>query len=256
MNDKDYVLWLNDALKTYRITHIKFEDWLQTQSLSLYELEHENMTERWDFDEFRVLCARHELSDPTIYTNSWDQRRARAQYHAETAQAIWSSLFLQSFSLYDERFQEVVFIYEANTEACVQALHSLGDILAQIINITILHSHFPEYQVSLPKIRDHMKKTDSLAPGVVVEIENLLDSAAFRYIEAFCNTIKHRCLLNTDFGFEFTPNRKEAGLRFQSFSHKGNSYPITWGSDIFNKYSFDIVESINSIGLKINGFLR
>jgi hypothetical protein len=38
--------------------------------------------------------------------------------------------------------RDSVFSYEANVEACVQSLHSLGDILAQIINVVILKSHF------------------------------------------------------------------------------------------------------------------
>lgn len=48
--DKNYILWLNEALKTYKITHLGFKDWLQTRSLSLDKLEHEEtILEYYDY---------------------------------------------------------------------------------------------------------------------------------------------------------------------------------------------------------------
>lgn len=48
--NEDYILWINEALNTYKITHLGFKDWLQTHSLSLDKLEHEDtILEYYDY---------------------------------------------------------------------------------------------------------------------------------------------------------------------------------------------------------------
>lgn len=236
------------------------------------------MTERWNLVELSELCTKHGLADPTIFTDSFERRQNRAKYHAKTAQEGWSDFFeqpfnAQYFSVSDPNFQEAVFIYEANTEACIQALHSLGDILAQIINVTVLpkQKQLSEKEVSLYSIYKRMKNVQptTIAPDVVYEIHKLDTSDTYQYINAFCNMIKHRRLLSTDFRIENKMYHDEgklrfyhkAGLRFQSFSYGRTestiiTYPITWGSDILDKYLVDVIEKCNNVGLKINEYLR
>lgn len=78
----------------------------------------------------------------------------------------------------------------------------------------------------------------------------------FKYIEAFCNTIKHRRLIKTDFRAEYGENAKnESGLRFEEFMFKGGTYPQTWGSDILEKYRFHILDLLTEVGLNINKYI-
>ncbi|GAB6142093.1 hypothetical protein JCM14076_28220 [Methylosoma difficile] len=42
VNNKNYILWVDDALKTYKITHLEFNDWLRKNSLTVEKLEHED----------------------------------------------------------------------------------------------------------------------------------------------------------------------------------------------------------------------
>ena len=97
---------------------------------------------------------------------------------------------------------------------------------------------------------------EGIAPDVANSTRQLLDDKLFNYIEAFCNTIKHRRLIKTDFRAEYGENaRNESGLRFEQFIFKGNTYPQTWGSDILKKHRFHLFKLITEIGLNINKYV-
>ena len=143
---------------------------------------------KWNFLELRKLCEEKGIPDTKIYQNSLDWRWKRADYHADMASKVWSDLFKESFSFRDQRYYEARFLYEAQVEACVEALHSLADILAQIINVVILGSKFQEDYVSIKEVVKIMEK-EGVAPDVAKSTRQLLDDKLFNYIEAFCNTI-------------------------------------------------------------------
>lgn len=210
---------------------------------------------KWNFSELRKLCEEKGIPDTKIYQNSLDWRRKRADYHADMASKVWSDLFKESFSFVDQRCHKAIFSYEAQVEACVQALHSLADILAQIINVVVLGSGLQEHCVSIKGVVKIMEK-GGIAPDVAKSTRQLLDDKLFNYIEAFCNTIKHRRLIKTDFRAEYGENaRNENGLRFEQFIFKGSTYPQTWGSDILKKHRFHLFELIIEIGLSINKYV-
>ncbi|MFC1788762.1 hypothetical protein ACFLZE_02460 [Thermodesulfobacteriota bacterium] len=210
---------------------------------------------RWKFAELNKLCEEKGISDAKIYQNSLNWRWKRADYHAKMASKVWADLFKESFSFVDQRCYEAIFSYEAQVESCVQALHSLGDILAQIINVFVLNSRFMEDRVSIKIVVGVMEK-ENLAPEMAKSTRKLLDDHLFNYIEAFCNTIKHRRLIKTEFRAEYGENaRNESGLRFEEFIFKGNTYPQTWGSDIIEKYRFHILDLITDVGLNINKYI-
>ena len=208
--------------------------------------------EKWKFSELNKLCEEKGIPDAKVYQNSLGWRWKRSAYHADTASKVWSELFKESFSFVDQRCYEAIFSYEAQIESCVQALHSQADILAQIINVLILSNRLSEDSVSIKKVVKIMED-ESIAPEVAKRARQLIDDELFNYIEAFCNTIKHRRLIKTDFRAEYGENaRNESGLRFEEFIFKGNTYPQTWGSDILEKHRFHILDLITEVGLQIN----
>ncbi len=215
----------------------------------------------WSFEELRGLCRGKGISDNVIsnfstYGTSLDWRYHRAKFHAEQAHNIWKDLVSQSFSFGDERYNEAEFSYEAYVEACVQSLHSMADILGQIINIVLLGGHFSEDNASLKKVAGYIKK-GGIAPNVLTNLKELLDSKEFRYIEAFCNTIKHRRLIKTQFRAEYGGDyRNEEGLVFEEFNYKAVTYPKTWAKDIIDKYREKVFNMVVEVGLKINDFMR
>lgn len=210
---------------------------------------------KWDFSELRKLYDEKGIPDAKIYQNSLGWRWKRADYHADMASKVWSDLFKEPFSFVDQRCYEAIFSYEAQVESCVQALHSLADILAQIINVAVLGSRLKEDNVSIRKVVEIMEK-EGIAPDVAKSTRQLLDDKLFNYIEAFCNTNKHRRLIKTDFRAEYGENaRNESGLRFEEFKFKGNTYPQTWGSDILEKHRFHLLNLITEIGVNINKYV-
>jgi len=99
-------------------------------------------------------------------------------------------------------------------------------------------------------------ENESIAPVVAKSARQLIDDGTFQYIEAFCNTIKHRRLIKTDFRAEYGENaRNESGLQFEEFTFKGNAYPQTWGSDILEKHRFHLLDLITGVGLNINTYI-
>jgi hypothetical protein len=215
---------------------------------------------RWKFEELNKLCEVKGIPDAKLYQNSLQWRWQRAKHHAETANKIWSDHFLRGSVLRisiipDEQDDKLFFSYEAQVESCAQSLHALADILAQIINIVVLRGSLKEDDVSIKTIQATLQK-DAIAKDVIIQVNELLSDDAFRYIEAFCNTIKHRRIIMTNFHAVYGEDtRNEHGLIFEEFTFKGNVYPQTWSSDILEKYRVRVFEIITKIGLSINAYV-
>jgi hypothetical protein len=215
----------------------------------------------WSFEELRSICRKKGVSERVIsnfstFATSLDWRYVRAKFHAEQAHNILKDLFGQSFSFGDERYNKAEFSYEAYVEACVQSLHSMADILGQIINIVILAGNFSEDGASIKKIARYMGKI-GIAPDILTELNKLINSNEFCYIEAFCNTIKHRRLIETEYRVEYGGDyRNEEGLVFVEFNYKGVTYHKTWAKDIIDKYREEIFNLVVEVGLKINDFVK
>lgn len=210
---------------------------------------------KWNFSELSKMCEEKGIPSAKIYQNSLSWRWKRADYHADTAERIWSDLFKESFVFGDQRSYEAIFSYEAQVESCVQSLHALSDILAQIINVVVLHAGFQENEVSIKRVVKKMEE-EGIADEVTIRLRELLDDTVFNYVEAFCNTIKHRRLIKMNFRAEYGESaRNKSGLLFEEFTFKGKVYPQTWGSDIIDKYRFHLLNRIEEIGLSINYYV-
>jgi hypothetical protein len=179
-------------------------------------------------------------------------RWQRTDYHAEKATEVWSELMESAVILYGEDFNEAVFAQEAQVEACVQSLHAMGDILAQIINIVMLGGRFREDDVTLKRVARQEMPTELSSV-----LNAFIQSNEYSYVEAFCNTIKHRRLIPSDLRGEFGEGyRNEFGIRFNGFSYKGADYPETWASDIIDPYRTTIGVLVNEVGITINRLLQ
>jgi hypothetical protein len=215
----------------------------------------------WSFEELRDLSRKKGISEEIIssfstFATSLDWRYVRAKFHAEQAHNIWKDLLGQSFAFGDEKYNKAEFSYEAYVEACVQSLHSMADILGQIINIVILQNHFSEDNVWLKRVAAYINN-NGIAPDVLMELNKLINSNEFCYIEAFCNTIKHRRLIKTEYRVEYGGDyRNEEGLVFVEFNYRAVAYPKTWAKDIIDKYREEIFNLVVEVGLKINEFVK
>jgi len=208
----------------------------------------------WNFEELNKLCQQKNIPESIVYQKSLEWRWRRADFHAEKAKEIWAELFSKPVITQDSRFNEAVFSYEAHVEACIQSLHSMADMLAQIINVVILKNQFMEDGVYFKTLIGEMEK-NGIAPLVTNYMKKLLNHEVFQYIDAFCNTIKHRRLINSKFRAEYGKDyRNESGIKFLQFNYKSKTYPETWGNDILEQYRFQMRELVTEVGLNINKF--
>jgi hypothetical protein len=214
----------------------------------------------WSFKKLRELCRKKGISERVIakfstYATSLDWRYARAKFHAEQADHVWEELFAKSFTFGDEIYNVAAFSYEAYVEACVQSLHSMGDILGQIINIVILENILCEETLYLNRVADYMEQ-NGIASDILNELKKLINSNEFCYIKAFCNTIKHRRLIKSQFRNDYDKNYYKLGLVFDEFNYKVKTYPQTWGDDIIDKYREEIINLVIEVGIKISNYFK
>jgi hypothetical protein len=215
----------------------------------------------WDFVELRGLCQKQGIADSTVHQNALQWKLWRADYHAERAQAVWSELdqivkAKGGIQVGGQEWQKAEFASTAETEAAAQALYSMADILAQIVNKAVLKTPLSEAEVSLSGVRDDLKEQGD-APIVVSKIESLQNSKEFKYLNAFVNTIKHQHLLDTEHRAEFGKGkRNEDGIRFKAFTYKGRSYSTVWASDMLYAYKKRMADLICAVGNAVNDYLR
>lgn len=210
---------------------------------------------RWDLSNLRRVSQEKGIPDLSVHLAALSWRWKRGDFHSDMAAEAWNSLLRQSFTVGDSVFRKHVFAYEAHVEACVCCLNSLSDLLAQVINDVVLNRQLPEHQVGMKRVIDEMGSVNR-AREVRNRSKTLIGSDEFGYVEAFCNTLKHRLLVKTDFHGEFGGEYKnELGIRFQSFEYKGRTWPVTWGSDILGNLRAKIAELVVGIGTSLNGYV-
>jgi len=209
----------------------------------------------WNFTELRELCRQQGIPDSKVYRNSLEWRWKRADFHAEKAKEVWTGLFRAPFSTSDQQFYETVFSFEAHTESCIQCLHSMVDMLAQIINVVILRGHLAENEVSAKKLVT--KQKNKIPPEILKRLDEFLSCYEFKYVDAFCNTIKHRRLIHSMLKAEYGEGyRNESGIIFYQFRYRHVTYQDTWANDILQKYREAFYKHITCVGVGINEFLK
>ncbi len=215
----------------------------------------------WNFGKIREACKENNLTYPEIYLLSLSWQHWKARYHAQKAQKVWNEFKLARPGGYEigggnKQWWETYQASASETEATVQALHAEADIIAQTVNQIILRRPLPEDNVSTSCVLDMLKSQNS-APNVVTKIEEFMSSEEFKYINAFCNTAKHRKLIRREWRAEAGEGtRNTEGVRFLTFSYRGVILQKTWASDINGPYRKTLEKFVGEIGNAIIGHLR
>ena len=212
----------------------------------------------WNFKELNILSDKKKLPDTKVYQNTLIWKKQRAYYHAELCEDIWTTLITSSekITLGGAKWNKAQISTEANVESTAQLLHSMADIMAQIINKVILKGK-DEENISLGKVLVELQKHNNIKE-IVTAIKKLKNSPEFEYINAFVNTIKHRRLLDTTYYMVRNgsiPNMTK-GICFQEFEYKGKKYEKMFANDIIGQYKSRIIDLIIEIGNSINDYLR
>lgn len=219
----------------------------------------------WDLEKFNQVCQQKKLPDSRIYQKALFWKQKKAELLAEQSKEVWD-IFWSTYGKINkqkpktiEAFKDTQFKSETYIESAAQILHSLADIVCQIINKAVLKSQLDEGEVSMKTIIRELQK-DNSKKDIETALEQLRDSHEFKYISAFVNTIKHRRLLDTDYYGEFGQGKSNTmGVRFLSFQYgKGNNlqnYRETSAETILNDYMKCIFDFIDKIGHAIDSYI-
>jgi hypothetical protein len=213
---------------------------------------------QWNLEEFQELCSDHNIPETTEFQSTLQLKIFRADFFSQKSQQVWDDLFSshETISSGDEAWDRAWFEAEAYAEAALQALHSMGDVLAQIVNVVVLNSQLKEHQVSLKRVKRELLE-QGIAPVVANSIQLMLASDEFKYTEAFVNTIKHRRLLDAQFSAHFDKtDGYRHGLRFKPFAYKQTSFPEKSVIDIINVIIPGIHAQITAVGNELSDHLR
>jgi hypothetical protein len=219
----------------------------------------------WDLEKFNQVCQQKKLPDSRVYQKALYWKRKKAELLAEQSKEVLD-LFWQTYGGINKQKPETIEAFrnaqlksETYIESAAQNLHSLADIVCQIINQAVLKSQFDEGEVSIKKIIGELQK-DNNKKDIENALEQLRDSHEFKYISALVNTIKHRRLLDTDYHGEFGQGKSNTmGVRFLSFEYgKGGNlqkYTDTSAEKILNDYMKCIFDFIDKIGHAIDSYI-
>lgn len=202
-----------------------------------------------DFADLERFCRDRDLPDISEYRRALILKNARVLFFAEQTDQWWQRFFEaeRPVILGGQEWSEAHFATEACTEAAVLALHSMGDLCAQIVNLVVLRGELSEDNVSLGSVVSRLDKVGT-AGDVLCALKQLQSLQAFDYVRAFANTVKHACLVNAGFRAEYGESYRNAqGVIFDEFSYKGHQYGRVWACDVFTDYRRQIVSSISNV---------
>src|SRR3989338_6122249 len=150
----------------------------------------------WNIEELRKLYIVKVVRKNELlleeFLSSIGQKMERANYHAQKAKEAWEDFFKPSVvTIPSPQFDIATNVSVAETEALVNVLNSMADILAQVVNMTLLelvNQSMPEDEVFAYKVLDKLSKFIQYK-DVTNALALFLNSGEFKYINAFCNTM-------------------------------------------------------------------
>lgn len=209
-------------------------------------------TMKWDPRNLLKLARRlHDeqvLSDLHRSVSSVRWKLAVAEFHvAEALSAIPKSLpdvpdkrreaahlALLDMSGSDEAapFSEAQFISEAHAIAAAQALHSVADIVSNVVYLGLGFGSrgkaLPVDRRNLHTVRNAVDES-GVAPRVAAALARLSASETFRYLRAYVNTTKHVRLIDRAFGVTVDGVQPERyGLTILPFQYEFRGTVKTW----------------------------
>ena len=193
-----------------------------------------------------------ELLKPILISFVW--KFYIAQYHADESKDIILRLISQpskeeyievvklifenaSGSDKGKQFRIAIFKAEANMIAYAQSIHSLGDIFAQIIYISLnldqrLKKPIPLQLRTISKINETITNIPEYR-RLHSELNSFLKSGQFKYLNAYVNTTKHRSLIPVNYSVSFTERIEPIhGLKIEGFSYNNDTFKTKYSNEL------------------------
>lgn len=188
----------------------------------------------WNLKALREkLQATHDKADidrAVTYMDSFDWKNKAALYHVNTADEVFSKysgrededvkkmmhrLFSEKF---DVEFETARRIREFSLVAAATTVHTLPEVLAQVITVSINPEIKNVHSISFNGV---VKRITN--PEYKSKLEALQGSFEYQYIHAFTNTIKHISLVKPKYNVGFDEQNYH-GVVFDSFTFKDKDF--------------------------------
>lgn len=207
----------------------------------------------WDIQE--TLNLHPQTSELKVYIHAIQKKIERIAFLSKPLESLNDSL-ITSVS-HESIIETAIYI-----ESIASNLHSLADVIANIINVIVLAPSGKKVPVDTVTINAVNKELSELTAQqknqyldrIIIEVENLLSLSEFIYIGAFVNTIKHRNLVPSKFEYKKTPDSTTSGYILDGFLYKSKTYPPTKFEDIAKNHKDKITGAIFDIGSSINNY--
>lgn len=153
-------------------------------------------------------------------------------------------------------FSDAQFICEAHAIAAAQSLHSVTDIVSNVVYLS-LGLGSAGYALAVDRRNLHsVQRTvekSGVAPTVATALARMSASEAFRYLRAYVNTTKHVSLVDRAFGVTIGTTQPERyGLTILPFQYEirgvVEKWPSKWMEDFLHESLSVVSDSAVEIG--------
>lgn len=189
---------------------------------------------------------------------SADWKIAIANYHIAEARSRFSDFFdgtgnkmVQVFKYIsgtDDRAQQFNVArveHEAHLIAAAQAVHSIADIIAQVIDVLGFFSPFGREKVSFWRVLERLPETE-----LKVAMTEVSRCKEFEYLNAFVNVTKHRSIVFSRYVADLSePSAFKHGVKYKSFSYGGREFDAKWSEDFVGEMQ-EVVRRLILIGIQ------
>lgn len=197
----------------------------------------------WNREEVKHLVAfsygktQAELAYQSM--NSTIDRQEYARYHYHNAKKLFDQhveklhspiSFMKASIESSEELNQCIWEIGAHVTACVQSLHSMGDIFAHAIYYALGYNlkqppPLSERKIDLHSVKRELEKTAEHV-NLAQELVLLASGDDFTYLGALSNHSKHRSLIRTGMWGYITGKKLDPyTLEFQEFIYDKKTYP-------------------------------
>lgn len=214
----------------------------------------------WNLDLLRQHITNHKQADQGLLdlVNSLARGVDIFRYHFEEARDSLADFYGSDTKAVGESFKRLIgiaddqqeyylalLVHEANVLAAIYTVRSLFDQYSQLVRGLLLDGEVSEQWCNIYVVRDRLEEGEFKE-----NIEGLLRSGEFQYVNAFANVSKHRFLVKQRSRIDLENNK--SGVCISSFEYRGDNYPELWSKELLEL----ILKAKNGlifVGCSLNG---
>tara|TARA_Y100000296_G_C5159014_1_gene250785 strand:- start:963 stop:1631 length:669 start_codon:yes stop_codon:yes gene_type:complete len=184
-------------------------------------------------EKLQITHQKDDVDRAVSCMDSFDWKNKASLYHINTAnevflnysgkddQDVMDMMHRILSNEVDEEFEKAKRIREFSLVAAATSVHTLPELLAQIISVTLNPEIKDVHSISFNRVIKKIKETK-----YKVKLESLQNSEEYKYINAFANTVKHITLVKPKYTVGFDPENYH-GIVFDRFQFKGTPFKAT-----------------------------